>query len=269
MAVAGLASVCGCSLIDLSVLDRPREGTDGSMDEPIDAPASADVSEGGCDAACDATQDGDDSAPASDDSGDASEGSAEASSSDATSDSAMDAGSLDAASDSARVEAGADSGDGHPCGAKMLTVRAAVASSSQLLTPGNALLPNFATDQNFASRWGSALQIDPSWIYMDFGASAFVGEVDVIWQAACGASYDIDISSDTKTWTTLKTVVGNTVGAQNPPDGWAAPEALHYAGLKGRGRYVRFYGTARCLPMYGYSIWEMRALGDTDSNCTP
>jgi len=68
----------------------------------------------------------------------------------------------------------------------------------------------------------------------------------------------------------MKTIVGNNVGAQNPPlAGWAAPEALRYPGLSGRGRYVRINGTARCLAMYGYSIWEMRALGDTDGACGP
>jgi len=105
---------------------------------------------------------------------------------------------------------------------------------------------------------------------MDFGAPVFVSEVDLVWQNACAANYDIDISTDAANWTMMKTVVGNTVGDAIPPTmAWSSPQVLKYQGLSGRGRYVRINGTARCLAMYGYSLWEMRALGDTDATCAP
>jgi hypothetical protein len=38
--------------------------------------------------------------------------------------------------------------------------------------------------------------------------------------------------------------------------------------LSAVGRYLRVNGTVRCS-VYGYSIWEMRAYGDTNASCTP
>jgi len=131
---------------------------------------------------------------------------------------------------------------------------------------------SFAIDGDFSTRWASDLHASTAWIYVDFGSPVFVEEVDVIWEAACASDYDIDVSSDATNWTTLKTVTGNSVGtaAKTPPiGGWAAPEALRYAGLSGRGQYVRINATTRCLATYGYSIWEMRVLGDSESQCTP
>jgi hypothetical protein len=161
--------------------------------------------------------------------------------------------------------------DTHMCGSALLASKGAIASSFQAAGTGgsNTAFPaGNAVDNNFTTRWGSALQVDPSWIYMDFGAPVFVEEVDVIWQNACATTFDIDISADASHWTVMKAVTGNTAGEINPPtNGWSDPAALKYAGLSGRGRYVRINGTSRCLANYGYSIWEMRALGDTDSAC--
>jgi cytochrome c len=142
-----------------------------------------------------------------------------------------------------------------------------VASSFQLAP---AYPADLATDNNFGTRWASAFNIDPSWIYMDYGAEVFVDEVDILWQEACAVDFTIDISQDTTTWTTMKTVTGNNGGNPNPvTDGWNDPAVLRYQGLSGRGRYVRINGTQRCDTAAGYSIWEMRAWGDTDSNCSP
>lgn len=155
---------------------------------------------------------------------------------------------------------------GLPCAAVALTPLMAVASSAQTAPIGYPV--NLAIDGNFDTRWGSALQVDPSWIYVDYGNEVFVGEVDILWQAACGANYEMDVSNDTTTWTPLKSVMGNDTGATTTPSGWNDPAAVKFAGLTGRGRYLRIYGTVRCQAAFGYSIWEMRALGDTDSNCT-
>ena len=61
-------------------------------------------------------------------------------------------------------------------------------------------------------------------------------------------------------------VVAAANSAQNPPTGWTTDDVEK---VSGTGRYVRVYGTARALAMYGYSIWEIRVLGDTNANCTP
>jgi F5/8 type C domain len=108
------------------------------------------------------------------------------------------------------AKSGLDAGDGHPCGADVLTPQMAVASSVQ---GGDIVVPaSQAIDGNFATRWGSVYDIDPSWIYMDLGQEVFVGEVDILWENACGANYDIDVSEDASTWVVVKRVVGNDVG---------------------------------------------------------
>jgi len=123
-------------------------------------------------------------------------------------------------------------------------------------------------DGNLMTRWGSVWLMDPSWVYVDFGAPVFVDEVDLLWEDACATAYDIQVSSDAATWTMIKAVTRTPpVWAAPGPTGWTMDDVQ--TGLSGRGRYLRINGTARCLPMYGYSIWEMRVLGDTNSSCTP
>ena len=122
---------------------------------------------------------------------------------------------------------------------------------------------------------GELVQTDPSWIYVDFGAPVFVDEVDILWESACAIAYDIDVSDDATMWTPLKSVTETppSWSYQDPPPGWTndagVPTADVQKGLSGVGRYLRINGTARCLANFGYSIWEMRALGDKDANCQP
>jgi F5/8 type C domain-containing protein len=173
---------------------------------------------------------------------------------------------------------GTGAADGGPkCQSNQLSPTAAVASSVENQTDASAgIFPPFlAIDGNFSTRWGSLFMTDPSWIYVDFGAPVFVDEVDILWESACAIAYDIDVSNDTTTWTLLKSVTGAppSWSYQDPPPGWnndaGLPTADIQKGLSSFGRYLRINGTARCLATYGYSIWEMRALGDKDANCRP
>jgi hypothetical protein len=290
LAALGIAGLHGCSLINLDALDPavPEASASGASDAPVgttvtnedanmapdDSPTGAgdDVVASGDDAS-DATQGGDVSDLAS--SGEAgnasaSSGTASGSSSGAASGSASGAArGSGSTSGSGTTGSSMEAGDDHTCGSAVLTPNTAVASSFQPASPGNVALPaGLAIDNNFSTRWGSVFQTDPSWLYVDYGAPVFVDEVDILWQT-CGANYDIDVSTDATHWTTIKTVVGNTTAVAIPStNGWSAPAVLRYTGLSGRGRYVRINGTARCSAMYGYSIWEVRALGDTDGNCT-
>jgi hypothetical protein len=266
-----LAGVLGCSLINLDVFNAaPDASSPGDEIGTPDAPGETSLGDETSEAADAATDDstdetGDDAAQSGDDAGDATQADALDAMASAAEGAASDGG------DSAPAEAATEAGDTHKCGSGVLAAKAAVASSFQAASAGNVALPaNLAIDGDFTTRWGSALQVDPSWIYVDFGAPVFVGEVDILWQNACAVNFDIDISSDAKTWTVMKSITGNAVGDAIPPTaGWTAAQALHYSGLSGRGRYVRVNGTARCLAMYGYSIWEVRALGDADSTCVP
>jgi hypothetical protein len=129
-----------------------------------------------------------------------------------------------------------------------------------------------AIDGKFNTRWESAQMIDPQWIDIDFGAPKFINRVEIDWEEACAANYTLAVSNDKMTWTTIKTIVGNTMGTPlaTPPTDWTT--AVDSTGLSGVGRYLRVKGTVRCSVrgvMYGYSIWEMRAFGDTNATCTP
>jgi hypothetical protein len=109
---------------------------------------------------------------------------------------------------------------------------------------------------------------------VDFGAPVFIDEVDILWEAACAKDYELQISSDATTWTTIPngTVTGNTLAANSPGDPPTAPtdwtRAVVTKPLAAVGRYLRVNGTMRCT-IYGYSIWEMRAYGDENANCKP
>ncbi|ROO85130.1 hexosaminidase [Actinocorallia herbida] len=107
--------------------------------------------------------------------------------------------------------------------------------------------PGKAVDGDPATRWSSD-RTDPQWITVDLGSSRTVSRVRLNWEAAYGKAYEIQVSDDNATWTTL---YGTTTG-----DG--AVDDL--TGLSGSGRYVRVFGTQRGT-VYGYSLWEVNVYG--------
>jgi len=174
-------------------------------------------------------------------------------------------------------DAGLDSstgGDAQPdasrpkCGSGILAPMTAVASS--VTSPNVAA---FATDGLLTTRWES-LWADPQTIDVDFGAPVFIGEVDVLWEAACAKNYDLEVSMDGAAWTTIPngTISGNTLAANavanppSPPTDWS--KAVVTKPLSVVARRLRVHGTVRCT-VYGYSIWEMRAYGDRNASCMP
>jgi hypothetical protein len=137
----------------------------------------------------------------------------------------------------------------------LVTVTVAVTSSSNLAlnkpaTASSILGGNTAAaavDGVATSRWESAYA-DPQWIYVDLGSSTSINRVKITWENAYGKDYQIQTSPDAGTWTTIKTVTGNTALVNDN------------TGLTGTGRYVRIYGTARGTG-YGYSIFELEVYG--------
>jgi glucosylceramidase len=101
---------------------------------------------------------------------------------------------------------------------------------------------SYAVDGNTATRWSSAFS-DPQWIYVDLTAVYKVNRVKLNWEAAYGKAYQIQISSDATTWTT---VYSTTTGDGGIDD-------ISFASTS--GQYVRMYGTTRATG-YGYSLWE-------------
>jgi beta-glucanase (GH16 family) len=125
-----------------------------------------------------------------------------------------------------------------------------VSSIENAGTPSSA-----AVDGSLTSRWSSAFS-DPQWIYVDLGSNYAVNRVKITWEGAYGKDYLVQISTNTTTWTTIKTVTSNTTLVNN------------HTGLTGSGRYVRIYGTARGTA-YGYSIYELEVYGTTSVNAAP
>jgi hypothetical protein len=113
---------------------------------------------------------------------------------------------------------------------------------------------NNATDAVTTSRWESAFS-DPQWIYVDLGATYSVNRVKITWENAYGRDYQIQISDNTSTWTTMRTVTGNTSLVNDQ------------TGLSGSGRYVRINGTARGTG-WGYSIFSFEVYGSGSSGST-
>ena len=128
--------------------------------------------------------------------------------------------------------------------------RTATASSTE-----NAASPaSAAVDGNAGTRWASAFS-DPQWLQVDLGASTSVCEVVLTWEAAYGTAFQIQISGDASTWTSIYSTTTGTGGTQTIT-------------ANGTGRYLRMYGTARATG-YGYSLWEFVVHTGTSSTTNP
>ncbi|WP_432050656.1 ThuA domain-containing protein [Verrucosispora sp. NA02020] len=106
-----------------------------------------------------------------------------------------------------------------------------------------------AVDGDAGTRWSSAFS-DPQWIDVDLGATYAVDRVKLTWEAAYGSGYQIQISPDGVTFTTVRTVTGGDGGVDD------------LTGLTGTGRYVRITGTARGTG-WGYSLFEFEVYGSS------
>jgi hypothetical protein len=119
---------------------------------------------------------------------------------------------------------------------------AATASSTENAgTPASA-----AVDGNTGTRWSSAFS-DPQWLQVDLGATHAVNRVTLQWEAAYATAFQIQVSADGSTWTSIYSTTTGAGGTENLT-------------VSGNGRYVRMYGTARATP-YGYSLWEFQVYG--------
>jgi polygalacturonase len=105
-----------------------------------------------------------------------------------------------------------------------------------------------AVDGLLNTRFGSARQVNPGWIYVDLGGNKRVNEVRVIWEAAYAKSYKIQVSDDAQQW---KDVYSTTTGK-------GGDERIAFNETD--ARYVRVFGTESAT-IYGYSIWEFEVYG--------
>ncbi|WP_420595631.1 AbfB domain-containing protein [Deinococcus sp.] len=100
-----------------------------------------------------------------------------------------------------------------------------------------------AFDGDLVSRWSSAFN-DNEWIYVDLGSVQNICGVTLIWEAAYGSSFKVQVSNDASNWTDIYSTTTATGGTQN----------LKTAGS---GQYVRMLGIKRGSP-YGYSLHEFQ-----------
>ncbi|MGO9977309.1 MAG: discoidin domain-containing protein, partial [Solirubrobacteraceae bacterium] len=112
-----------------------------------------------------------------------------------------------------------------------------------------------AVDGSLSTRWSSAFS-DPQSIYVDLGATYNISQVVLNWEAAYATAYQIQVSNNASTWTTIYSTTSGTGGVND------------LTGLSGTGRYVRMYGTARATS-WGYSLWEMSVYGSPATTATP
>ena len=99
-----------------------------------------------------------------------------------------------------------------------------------------------AVDGNPATSWTSASGNGTEWIQVDLGSTCAIDEVQLNWGAAYASAYQIQVSSDGVSWTTL---YGTTTGGGGVQD---------LTGLSGSGRYIRLTATAG--PQADYTLNE-------------
>jgi endoglucanase Acf2 len=105
----------------------------------------------------------------------------------------------------------------------------------------------YAVDRDLSTRWASQYA-DPQWLYVDLKDAYKLNKVIINWEGAYASSYDMQVSADATTWTTVAPVTGGTGGTVTLPFAETA------------GRYVRLYGKTRGTG-YGYSVLEFQVYG--------
>ena len=111
-------------------------------------------------------------------------------------------------------------------------------------------IPQNTIDGNLATRWSA--QGDSQWIRYDLGAVAALDQVDIAWYVGDTriASFDIQVSLDTVTWTTVFS--GQSSGQTLQLESYAFPTTS--------GRYVRIVGHGNSASNWN-SITEVAILG--------
>ena len=111
-------------------------------------------------------------------------------------------------------------------------------------------LPYYATDGDPGTRW-SSLSSDPQWLEVDLGTPTAICSVGILWEAAYATAFQIQVSNDNSTWTTVYSTTTGTGGQETFP-------------ITTTARYIRMYGTVRATT-FGYSIFEFDVYGPTNT----
>lgn len=126
-------------------------------------------------------------------------------------------------------------GDALPCSAYASSVEAGYSADA-------------VCDGNGQTRWGSAFG-DAEWIVVDLGTETAINKIDLVWEAAFGKAYELQVSNDGNNWQTVASEIQGNGGTDTFT-------------VSASGRYVRMLGSERGTP-WGYSLWSFDVYGET------
>jgi probable HAF family extracellular repeat protein len=128
-------------------------------------------------------------------------------------------------------------------GVNIAAGRAMTASSTErMVFPSTS-----AVDGDPSTRWSSEFA-DAQWLAVDLGINVRLDRVVLKWEEAYGADYDLLVSNDALSWTSVRTVTNADGGVDELTD------------LTADGRYVGLLLHRRGTP-WGFSLWGFEAYG--------
>lgn len=107
----------------------------------------------------------------------------------------------------------------------------------------HGLHPANVTDEDPRSRWSSGPTRDKQWLALDLGKDVAFNSVDVTWETAVPKIYQLEVSTDAKTW--KKVYVGE-----------AKPGKIRASLSAQKARYLRVH-MSQPKTQWGYSIHEI------------
>lgn len=129
-------------------------------------------------------------------------------------------------------------------------------------------MPGGGCDGDNSTRWGSN-HTDSEWFVVDLGEDCLISRVDILWEAAYAARYELQVAPAGCPMQTVEVTYAGAKRTVTVPaeDAWTtvvvenASGAGHKASVLGaNGRYLRMKGVERGSA-YGYSIYEMSVYG--------
>ena len=106
------------------------------------------------------------------------------------------------------------------------------------------------TDGDAGTRWESEHEVDPQWLEIELASLQEIYRIEIDWETASAAAYEVFFSEDGEKWTSVFSFSGGT-GARTDT---VTPSAVFSAG------YIRINMTERST-QYGYSVYEVRLYG--------
>jgi hypothetical protein len=114
--------------------------------------------------------------------------------------------------------------------------------------------PQNATDGNAGTRWSSAYE-DNQWIQVDLGTSMAFDSVVIVWEQAYAEDFQVQVSDDGATWTSVASVSNLT------PIGDTGPQTETFAAQT--AQYLRIQCGQR-VTQWGVSMWTLSVLNSAN-----